>query len=114
MDKRWEKKIFVKEKKKIKQTKKPPESNYLGLLLANLDTPVLLNNKASDALVSLGGVNVGKDKEDFRLVRVGNPHLGAVNDVVASLLLGAGLERKRVGSGTRLGQTKAANLDADS
>lgn len=107
-------------------------STHLLLLLGDLDTPVLFNNKAGDTLVSLAGVDVGKDQKGFGLARVGDPpmcairvistkctrlgffetnqdqalHLGSIENVVVSLELGSSLEGERVRSRARLGQTE--------
>jgi len=78
-----------------------------------LDAHVLRSKKTSDALIAFGRVNlnielraerliiqtkthVGKDKKNFGLVRVCDPHLGAVDDPVITILFGTCLEGKRV------------------
>lgn len=46
---------------------------HLLFLLCNLYSHILVKNKASDSFVSLGWIDVGKDEEDFRFTRVGDP-----------------------------------------
>lgn len=81
----------------------------LGLLLVDLDSHRLVDDKASDTLVALLGGNVGKNEEDLGLARVGDPHLGAVEDVVVAVLDCAGLEGKGIRAGTGLGQAEASD-----
>ena len=53
---------------------------------------------------------VGEDEENLGLVRVGDPHLGAVDDPVISILGGTRLESKGVGSGASFRETERAEL----
>jgi len=53
---------------------------------------------------------VGKNEENLSLVRVGNPHLGTVDDPVLSILGGTRLESKGVRSGACFRETERAEL----
>lgn len=101
---------------------------HLLLLLGNLDAHVLLDNKARDSLVAERRVDGRKDKEEFGLVRVGDPpvspssaralahrwltdaHLGSVDHPIVAPLGRRRLERERVRSARGLREGEAAEL----
>jgi hypothetical protein len=65
--------------------------------------------KRRNALVALGEIGVGKHDKEAGLVRVGDPHLRAVDHPVVAGVLGRRGERKGVGAGTGLGETERAD-----
>lgn len=99
----------------------------LFFLLRNPDSHVLGRDKASDALVALARVNllersmlkarpkqrgtcISEDEEDLCLVRVGNPHLGAIEDPMRALFLGPCLKSERVRAGRGFRQAERTEL----
>ena len=70
----------------------------------------LLDQKRRDA--ARPGIEIGLGIDDQRLGfrTVGDPHLGAVEDVTVTLLLGAGAHRDYVGAGARLGHRQRADM----
>lgn len=59
----------------------------------------LINVYLNASACYLGRIRIGHDKEDASDVRVGDPHLGAVDDEVLSVLLGDRLEREGIRAG---------------
>jgi hypothetical protein len=55
-------------------------------------------------------IGLGVDDQRLGLGAVGDPHLGAVEDVAVALLLGAGLHRDHVGAGAGLGHRQPAQV----
>mmetsp|Transcript_2919 Transcript_2919/g.7629 ORF Transcript_2919/g.7629 Transcript_2919/m.7629 type:complete len:285 (+) Transcript_2919:532-1386(+) len=66
------------------------------------------HDEGGDALVLLRKVDGREDDEELRLCGVGNPHFGAVEDVLAAVRgrLRGGAQRERVASARRLAETK--------
>ncbi len=54
-----------------------PETIYLVLFLAYLNTHIPVNNKACDALVPFIKVDIGEDQENVRFMWIRDPHFTA-------------------------------------
>lgn len=86
-----------------------PDTKLLLLLGDREARGPLLHDESRDTLVALTGVQVGEDNEHIGLHGVGDPHLGSVQLIPVRSLLGLGLQRKGIGPGAGLRQTKRAN-----
>ena len=61
---------------------------------------ILLDQERGDALVAGRGIDRGEQHEESSFLAIGDPQLAAVEDVVAALERGPGLQGEGVGSGT--------------
>ena len=64
-----------------------------------------LDDESGHSLVARSRVGLGQNKEPVGLARVGDPHLGAVEDVLVALLHGGGADAGDIGSSARLSHT---------
>lgn len=71
-------------------SRRSPDTKLL-FLLRDLNAHILCSNEASDSLVALARVNVREDEENLRLVRIGDPHFGTVDDPMVTLEFSTGL-----------------------
>ena len=78
--------------------------------LARRDALALLDQQQAHAAVARFGRRIGLDQhgEDIALDAVGDPGLGAVDDIGVALALGAGAHGLEIGAAVRLGQGDAA------
>ena len=79
-------------------------------LLAGGEALMLVGDEQAHALVARIGLGIGLDQqgEAAAVERVGNPGLGAVDDIVVAVTRRHGADRLEVGSGIGLGQRQAA------
>ena len=73
-------------------------------LLGHEARGAFLDDEALDAFIGHR-----PDDGDVGQIAVGDPHLGAVDDPVAAVLLGVGLHVGRIGAAVRFGQAEAAD-----
>ena len=70
----------------------------------------LLDQEGGDAARAGVGVGLGVDHQRVGVGAVGDPELGAVEDVAVALLLGPQLHRDDIGAGARLGHRERADV----
>lgn len=78
-------------------TSAPPRTRLL-FLFRDLHPPFLFDHETRDPLVTLTRVDVGEHQEILGLARIGDPHLGPVENVVFArgVQLGRRLEGESV------------------
>ena len=74
--------------------------------------PVALHDERADPPVPRLGIGLGEDHEEAGNRRVGDPGLGAVEDVLIALAHGRGEDAGHIGAGGRLGQAVGRQLPA--
>lgn len=107
---------------------------YLAFLLGNFHTHGFVDNKTGDAFVALGEVttvnkknsrsdrsrqrgkihspqylHISKDQKDISFTRIGDPHLGSVQQVMVAFIFSPSLESKSISARSRFREAERTN-----
>ncbi len=91
---------------------RPPHPELVEMLRGGEPLHGLFDDEGGDAFRSRLGVGLGIDDERVRVRAVGDPELGAVEDIIAVPLFRAELHRHDVGPRPRLGHGERADMIA--
>ena len=88
-----------------------PSLTQLILRLGDAETRrVAVDDERGDTPIGLRRIGIGEDEEDARDVRVGYPHLAAVDDVVRAVAFRYGLQREGVRARARFRQAETTRV----